>query len=189
MQSRHFKSRFDLEDHVPVSAVTLTRLGKQFQITEPCFFPCVQRAGRLTLLRIRPGYQNISHSSIFWTLALALSKQIPRGQLESLRWTDVLLPHLVFCSVLSAPRGHKYFSHINVSRALFSNKWPRTQWFKRTEFDYPKVPELRGSTPQCLWAKLKLPKGLFSLLEAKGECLLAFAPHWRTGRTGSFFCL
>lgn len=122
MQSRHFKSRFDLEDRVPVSAVTLTRLGKL--ITEPCFFPCVQRAGRLTLLRIRPGYQNISHSSIFWTLPLALSKQIPRGQLESLRWTDVLLPHLVFCSVLSAPRGHKYFSHINVSRALFSGEVP-----------------------------------------------------------------
>lgn len=124
MQSRHFKSRFDLEDRVPVSAVTLTRLGKQFQITEPCFFPCVQRAGRLTLLRIRQGYQNVSHSSIFWTLALAFSNQIPRGQLESLRWTDVLLPHLVFCSVLSAPRGHKYFSHINVSRALFSGEVP-----------------------------------------------------------------
>lgn len=53
MQSRHFKSRFDLEDCVPVLAVTSTRLGKQFHLTEPSFFPCVQRAGILTLLSIR----------------------------------------------------------------------------------------------------------------------------------------
>lgn len=64
----------------------------------------------------------------FEPLALALSNQIPRGQLESLHWTDVLLPHLVFCSVFSAPCDHKYFSRVSVSRTLFPSEVPTNDY-------------------------------------------------------------